>query len=277
MRNLCALEWVKKCPGISSLWAEAAVAEWPVTCSTSELHRTFETVRYWPNFSWCVGWAVGVGLVLYSRGYKVTVTECIRFHLPQQSPFFLFLGRCEKPCGKVFKLQNITSCLGKRWTPQSCSPGLQFDTDGKGLSFLCQFLRLYLSLLERWHACQMSWERRKVWQQGMACTVWEHGADHVVTEFTLVCGRRDPGDSGPEPCCSLLMLCLSVSALHMAVFCKSPWISFKQGKCEPNEPAGLFVRVWLNWFLCWLQVGPCRQHTVCAVMKCLYLCMFKCM
>lgn len=212
MTNLCALGWLEKCTEISSLWAEAAVAVWPVTCFTSELQKTFETERYWPDFSWRVEWAVGVELFSYSRGYKVTVTECIRFHLPQQSSYFLFLGRCKKPCDKVFKLQNITSCLGKRWTLLLCSPDLQFGTEGKWLSFPCQFLRLYLSLAEKWRACQMLWERRKVWQQGMTCIVWEPGADHVVTEFTRVCSSRDPGDSGPEPSCSLLTLRLSVSA-----------------------------------------------------------------
>lgn len=59
-------------------------------------------------------------------------------------------------------------------------------------------------------------------------------------------GGGTSGDVWPEPFCSLLTLCLSVSPPHIAVFCKSPWISFTCGKWEPNEQAGLFVGVRLN-------------------------------
>lgn len=54
-------------------------------------------------------------------------------------------------------------------------------------------------------------------------------------------GGGTAGDTWPEPLCRLLTLCLSVSAQHVAVVCKCPWISFVWGKCEPNEQAGLFV------------------------------------
>lgn len=51
-------------------------------------------------------------------------------------------------------------------------------------------------------------------------------------------GGGTSGDVWPEPFCILLTLCFSVSAQHIAVFCRSPWISFACGKWEPNEQAG---------------------------------------